>query len=404
MTGSPKGTGPLAGVRVLDIGTMIAAPFGASLLADFGADVIKVELPGSGDSSRALLPQAEGVSVRWASLNRNKRCVTLDLKAEAGRALFLKLVGESDLILENFRPGTLDRWGLDDATLRRANPGIIVVHISGYGQSGPYRDLAGFGTPATAFSGVTYLMGYPDRPPVSPPFSLADYVAGMTGALAGLMALYHRDVHQDTAGQEVDVSLYEPLFRMLEFLPAEFDIDGTVRERRPGVSAGASPAGTFQTSDGKWVVLVTSTERTWQRLPQAIGRPELLDDPRFATNVDRVRHNEPLMRVLTDWFGSRTYAEAKAALDTAGCPVSLVYSIRDIVEDPHYAQRENIVEVSHPTLGRLKMPGIVPRFSRTPGAVTFAGPDLGAHNHDVFGELLGLSAEEIDRLSADGTI
>lgn len=404
MTRSPIGTGPLAGVRVLDIGTMIAAPFGASLLADFGADVIKVELPGSGDSSRALLPQAEGVSVRWASLNRNKRCVTLDLKAEAGRALFLKLVGQADLIFENFRPGTLDRWGLDDETLRCANPGIIVVHISGYGQSGPYRDLAGFGTPATAFSGVTYLMGYPDRPPVSPPFSLADYVAGMTGALAGMMALYHRDVHQDSLGQEVDVSLYEPLFRMLEFLPAEFDIDGTVRERRPGVSAGASPAGTFQTSDGRWVVLVTSTERTWQRLPLAIGQPELLEDPRFATNADRVRHDEPLIQILTDWFAGRTWAEAKAALDAAGCPVSLVYSIRDIVEDPHYQQRENIVEISHPTLGRLKMPGIVPKLSRTPGAVTFAGPDLGAHNRDVFRDLLGLSDEEIDRLSASGTI
>lgn len=404
MTGSLKRTGPLAGVRVLDIGTMIAAPFGASLLADFGADVIKVELPGSGDSSRALLPQADRVSVRWAALNRNKRCVTLDLKADAGREVFLKLVAESDLIIENFRPGTLDRWGLGDTTLRGANPGIIVVHISGYGQSGPYRDLAGFGTPATAFSGVTYLMGYPDRPPVSPPFSLADYVAGMTGALAGLMALYHRDLHGDGEGQEVDVSLYEPLFRMLEFLPAEFDIDGTVRERRPGVSAGASPAGTFETADGRWVVLVTSTERTWQRLPAAIGRPELLDDPRFTTNSDRVRNDEPLMQILTDWFGSRTYAEAKAALDAAGCPVSLVYSIRDIVDDPHYAERENIVEVSHPTLGRLKMPGIVPKLSRTPGVVAFAGPDLGAHNREVFSGLLGLSNEEIDELGARGTI
>jgi formyl-CoA transferase len=396
--------GPLAGVRVLDIGTMIAAPFGASLLADFGADVIKVELPGSGDSSRALLPQAEGVSVRFASLNRNKRCVTLDLKADAGRELFLKLVGESDLIIENFRPGTLDRWGLDDETLRRANPGIIVVHISGYGQSGPYRDLAGFGTPATAFSGVTYLTGYPDRPPVSPPFSLADYVAGMTGALAGVMALYHRDVHGDADGQEIDVSLYEPLFRMLEFLPAEFDINGTIRERTPGVAAGASPAGTFQTSDGSWVVLVTSTERTWQRLPLAIGEPELLDDPRFLTNADRVRHDEPLMQILREWFGSRTYAEAKGALDAAGCPVSLVYSIRDIVEDPHYQERENIVEISHPRLGKLKMPGIVPKFSRTPGEVAFAGPDLGAHNTDVFGELLGLSDEDLDNLRASGTI
>jgi formyl-CoA transferase len=391
-------------VRVLDIGTMIAAPYGTSLLADFGADVIKVELPGSGDPSRALLPQVEGVSVRWASLNRNKRCITLDLRTDAGREVFLRLVAASDLIVENFRPGTLERWGLDVATLRRANPRIIVVRISGYGQTGPYRELAGFGTPATAFSGVTYLMGYPDRPPVSPPFSLADYVAGMMAALAGVMALYHRDTGGDGEGQEIDVSLYEPLFRMLEFLVAEYAIDGTVRERTPFVSAGASPAGTFETADGKWVVLVTSTERTWQRLPAAIGRPELLDDPRFATNAERVRHNAELEPMLAVWFAGRSYADAKATLDAAGCPVSLVYSIADLFDDPHVRERDNVIEVDHPTLGTLKMPGIVPAFSRTPGAVAFAGPERGAHNDDVLGGLLGLSADEIERLRAAGAI
>jgi formyl-CoA transferase len=383
---------------------MIAAPYGASLLADFGADVIKVEQPGSGDASRALLPQVEGVSVRWASLNRNKRCVTLDLRTDAGRDLFLRLVAESDLIIENFRPGTLDRWGLDYETLKRANPHVIVVHISGYGQTGPYRELAGFGTPATAFSGVTYLMGHPDRPPVSPPFSLADYVAGMTGALAAMMALYHRDTNREDEGQEIDVSLYEPLFRMLEFLVAEYDINGTVRERTPFVSAGASPSGTYQTQDGHWVVLVTSTERTWQRLPAAIGRPELLDDQRFAANADRVRHNEILDAILVDWFAGLPYAEAKARLDAAGCPVSLVYSIRDIFNDPHYQERENVVVVHHPTLGSLKMPGVVPKFSRTPGAVAFAGPEHGEHNDQIFTGLLGLTPAEIERLRAAGAI
>jgi formyl-CoA transferase len=394
----------LTGVRVLDIGTMIAAPFGASLLADFGADVIKVELPGSGDSSRGLLPRAEGVSLRWAGLNRNKRCITLDLKTAAGREVFLKLVAQSDLIIENFRPGTLDRWGLDYETLKAANPRIVVVRISGYGQTGPYREQAGFGTPATAFSGVTYLMGFPDRPPISPPFSLADYVAGMTAALAGVMALYHRDTQPTDEGQEVDVSLYEPLFRMLEFLVAEYDQLGVVRERTPGISAGASPTGTFETADGKWLVLVTSTERTWQRLPAAIGRPELLDDHRFATNADRVKHDAILHAILTEWFRSLPYAEAKARLDAAGCPVSLVYSVRDIFADLHYQARENIVEVTHPTLGTLKMPGIVPKFSQTPGAVDFAGPDLGAHNAEVLQGLLGLSAEEVARLREDGVV
>ncbi len=404
MTEAGSGFGPLQGVRILDIGTMIAVPYGASLLADFGADVIKVELPGSGDSSRNLMPQLDGVSVRWASLSRNKRCITLDLKSEAGRDVFLKLVAKSDIVMENFRPGTLDRWGLDYETLKAANPGIILVHISGYGQTGPNREMAGFGTPATAFSGVTYLMGDPELPPMSPPFSLADYVAGMMAALAGIMALYHRDVHRDEEGQEVDVSLYEPLFRMLEFLVAEYDKLGVVRERTPGLSGGASPAGTFQTQDGKWLVLVTSTERTWQRLPAAIGRPELLDDPRFKTNADRLKNNDVLMEILTEWFGSRSRCDAQASLDAAGCPVSLVYSIQDIFEDPHYQSRQNIIEVQHPTLGHLKMPGIVPRFSRTPGEVQFAGPVLGEHNEEVLSGLLGLSPEEVSRLQKEGTI
>ncbi len=400
----PLGFGPLRGVRVLDLGTMIAAPYCASMLADFGAEVIKVEMPGSGDPSRALLPQVDGYSVRWASFGRNKKCVTINLKSEAGRILFLELVRESDMIVENFRPGTLDRLGLDDESLVAANPGIIVVHISGYGQTGPNRDLAGFGTPATAFSGMTYLTGYPDRPPVSPPFSLADYVAGLTGAFAGVMALYHRDTNGDHAGQTVDVSLYEPLFRMLEALVAEYDKLGVVRERTPFVAAGASPAGTYRTSDDKWAVLVCSTQRTWERLPAAIDRPELLDDPRFATNAERVAHDDVLDGLLVAWFGGRTFAEAKARLDAAGCPVSLVYSIEDIFNDPHYRERENVVEVRHPAIGTLKMPGIVPKLSRTPGQVVFPGPSLGEHNREVFGGLLGLSDEQIRSLEVDETI
>lgn len=396
--------GPLQGLRVLDLGTMIAAPYCASMLADFGAEVIKVEMPGTGDPSRALLPHVDGYSVRWGSFSRNKKCVTINLKSPAGRALFLDLVRHADLIVENFRPGTLDRLGLDYDTLKQANPGVIVVRISGYGQSGPNRELAGFGTPATAFSGVTYLTGYPDRPPVSPPFSLADYVAGLTGAFAAVMALYYRDTNGDSEGQEVDVSLFEPLFRMLEVLVAEFDRLGIVRERTPFVAAGASPAGTYQTADAKWAVLVCSTQRTWERLPAAIGQPEMLDDPRFATNSDRVEHDDALDAVLADWFGNRTYAEAKATLDAAGCPASLIYSIEDIFADPHYRERESIVEVDHPIVGTLKMPGIVPKLSRTPGRVAFAGPALGEHNRDVFGELLGLSDEQIGALVDDGAI
>lgn len=399
-----SGFGPLNGVRVIDAGTVIAAPYGASLLSDFGADVIKIEMPGSGDPVRGLTPHVDGVSVRWTALNRNKRCITLDLRSEDGKAVFLKLIEKSDILIENFRPGTLDRWGLDYETLKSVNPGIIVVRISGYGQTGPNSQMAGFGTPATAFSGVTYLSGHPDLPPMSPPFSLADYVAGMMAALSGVMALYHREAGKQDEGQEVDVTLYEPLFRMLEFLVAEHDKLGVVRERTPGLSGGASPSGTYQTGDGKWVVLVTSTERTWQRLPAVIGRPELLEDPRFETNAKRVEHSDLLDEILIEWFANRSYDAAKSSLDAAGCPVSLVYSIEDIFNDPHYQARENIITVDHPTLGTVKMPGIVPKFSKTPGQVDFAGPDVGAHNDDVLGGLLGLDADEISRLREAGTI
>ncbi len=396
--------GPLRGVRILDLGTMIAAPYGASLLADFGADVIKIELPGGGDSSRALLPHLDGYSLRHATLNRNKRCVTLDLRSDAGRDLLLRLVAQSDLLLENFRPGTLDRYGLDLATLTAANPRLIVVRISGYGQSGPNRALAGFGTPATAFSGVTALSGFPDRPPTSPPFSLADYVAGMTAALASVMALYHRDVHHDASGQDVDVSLYEPLFRMLESAVGEYAHHGVVRERSPGVSAGSSPNGTFETADGKWVVLVTSTERTWQRLPAAIDRPDLLDDPRFRTNTDRVQHDAELIPIIRDWFRSLPWVEIKARLDAAGCPVSLVLAIDDIFSDPHYAARENVIQIDHPTLGSITMPGVVPHFSGTPGKVIHPGRDIGADNESIYGDLLGVSSEELEQLRQSGVI
>jgi formyl-CoA transferase len=341
--------------------------------------------------------------MRYAILNRNKRSVTLDLRTETGRDLFLRLVTQTDIIVENFRPGTLERWGLDEVTLRQANPGVIVVRISGYGQTGPSRELAGFGTPLTAYSGMMYLTGYPDRPPVSPPLSLADYVAGLTGAFAGVMALYHRDVRVGD-GQVVDVSLYEPLFRMLDFQVAEFAHSGTVRERTPFVSAGSSPTGVFKTADDRWVVLVTSTERTWQRLAAAIGRDDLLADPRFRTNADRVQHNDALEPILVAWFASQPFDDAKALLDAHGCPFSPVNSIRDIFDDPHYQARENIVEISHPTLGTVTMPGIVPKLSVTPGEIEFAGPALGAHNFDVFGGELGLGDDEIAALRELGVI
>jgi formyl-CoA transferase len=251
-------------------------------MADFGADVIKIEAPGKGDPFRALGPYHNKEPMRWAVMSRNKRTITLDLRKPSGKETFLKLVEKSDVLIENFRTGTLDKWGLDMETLHKANPKLVVTRVTGYGQTGPYAPIAGFGTPATAFSGMTYLTGYPDRPPVSPSFSLVDYVAGLYAAMGTMMALYHRDVLKGKA-QEVDVSLYEAIFRMLEIPVADYHKNRRIRERTPGLSGTSSPGGTYETRDGKWVVLVCSTDRTWEYLTVAMNNSELLTNPLFAT-------------------------------------------------------------------------------------------------------------------------
>ncbi|MDI6880778.1 MAG: CoA transferase [Desulfitobacteriaceae bacterium] len=393
----------LKGIRVLDVTTVIAAPFAAGLMADFGADVIKVELPGTGDPFRKLGPYHKGQALRWATMGRNKRCITLDLHQKVGKDLFLQLVAKSDLVLENFRTGTLAKWGLDYQTLRKANPKVIVVHVTGYGQTGPYKDKAGFGTPATAFSGMTYITGYPDRPPVSPSFSLTDYISGLYAVMGALLALYHRDALKGP-GQEVDISLYEGIFRMLEFLVADFDKNHVVRERKPMLSGTSSPGGTYQTRDGQWVVLVTSTDKTFEYLARAMNREDLLTNPQFSTNAARLENDAEVDTIVRDWIGSHNYKNMKDILDDAGVPVNLIYSIQEIFKDPHYQARENIVEMPHPQLQTIKMPGVVPKMSVTPGEIKWVGPELGAHNEEVYRSLLNLDTEEITRLKEQRVI
>ncbi len=401
----PPLQGPLVGVRVIDLGTMFAGPFTASLLGDFGADVIKVELPKTGDSHRGMPPVVKGVPGPWTILSRNKRSITLDIRKPKGKELLKRLVRDADLVVENFRPGTLEGWGLGYDVLKRINPSLIMVRISGYGQTGPFAERAGFGTPATAFSGLTYLQGFPDRPPVSPPLALTDYITGLFGAFAAVMALYHLRVHDQPEGQQVDLALYEAVFRMLEQLVAEYDMAGHVRERAGVVSQGAAPAGTFQCADGKWIVLVTSTDRTFYRLAEAMGRPELVTDPCFAHGPDRANHRDEIVGVVRDWLGSHPSAEVMKLLDEAGVPVSPIYSIADIFQDPQFRARENLIRVEHPVLGSVAMPGVVPKLSATPGAVRWAGPvAIGEHNDEVYGAELGLSAEEIESLRGEGVI
>lgn len=393
----------LSGVRVLDVATVIAAPFAAGLLADFGADVIKIEMPAGGDPFRRLGPYHEGKAMRWATLGRNKRCITLDLRKEEGKELFLQLAAKSDVVIENFRTGTMQKWGLGYEKLKEVNPNIIMSHVTGYGQTGPYAHQAGFGTPATAFSGMTYLTGYKDRPPVSPSFSLTDYVAGLYTAMATMMALYHRDaLHGE--GQEVDISLYEGIFRMLEIPIADYDKNGIIRERNPKLSGTSSPGGTYETKDGKWVVMVCSTDRTYGYLTKAMNRPDLLTNPLYATMKDRVANDASLDSIVRSWMGSLNYQDLKEITDREGVPVSLVYSIEDIFNDPHYQARHDIVEMPDANLGTIKMPGVTPVFSATPGEIKWTGPELGAHNKEIYQGLLGVSDEKLQALKSEGVI
>ena len=393
-----KKRGPLEGIRILDLSTVIAAPFGATLLADFGADVIKVEMPDVGDPLRNLGPYYEGEGLRWPGIARNKKSLTLDLRQEEGKEILRELVKKSDMIIENFRTGTLEKWGVGYEALKEINPDLVMIRVTGYGQTGPYAHKAGFGTPATAFSGFTYLHGYPDRPPISPSFSLTDYVTGIYVAFAAVTALYHRDCQEEGTGQFVDVSLYESMFRMMEFLVTDYDVTGTIKERSPGLSGHSAPAGNFLTKDGSWIILVTSSDKTFERLAKAMGREDMLTDERYSTNSVRLTRFEEVNGIVADWIRTKTKDELQTYLDECGVPMSQIYSIRDIFEDPQYKARENIVEVEHPRLGKVKIPGVVPKFSETPGSIRQIAPDLGEHTDEILKDIIGLDDESIAKL------
>ncbi|WP_432511480.1 CaiB/BaiF CoA transferase family protein [Kineococcus sp. SYSU DK001] len=394
--------GPLTGVRVLDIGNVFAAPFAGALLGDMGADVLKVEMPGTGDPLRGMQPFDGEEPLLWAALARNKRSITLDLRREQGQELLLRLVAEHDVLLENFRPGTLTGWGLTEERLREANPDLVVVHVSGFGQTGPYSPMPGFGTPATAFSGYLYSTGFPDRAPVLPPMNLVDYVAGLFAAFGTVTALYHRDA-RGGGGQDVDVALYESMLRFLEGMITDYDRHGKVHERQGNQVPATVPLGLFASSDDVWMVLSASTDRTFNRLAAAMGREDMVTDPRSSSNRARVENREHVDGIVSAWFAGRTAAEAQQACDDAGVPLSRVNTMAEVFEDPHVAARDMLVEVAHPKLGTLRLPGVVPRLSRTPGTIRSTGPRLGEHNAEVYAAL-GIDAVELDRLTGEGIV
>ncbi|MHB0869042.1 MAG: CaiB/BaiF CoA transferase family protein [Chloroflexota bacterium] len=400
---SGRGARPLDGVRVIDLSTVIAGPHCATLLGEFGADVIKVELPGVGDSLRKFWPQYNGTALIWRVEARNKRCITLDMRKPKGQEIIRRLVKISDVVVENFRPGTLERWNLGYEQLEEVNPGLVMVRVTGYGQFGPNKDKPGFGRIASAYGGLSNLAGYPDRPPVIPgTASIPDYLTGVYGALGAMMALHHRD--RTGEGQYVDIALYEPVLRILEEVPAAFHKMGHVRQRLGTGSVNAVPHNHYTTRDGRHVAIACTNDTMFRRLMGAMGRPELADDPRFDSNARRVEHREETDALVQEWVGSYPAKELMEILEANEVPNGLVFSVEDMFEDPQYQARENIISVDDPVDGEIKMSSVVPRLSVTPGRVDSTGPEMGAHNDEVYRDLLGFSEEEMAALKSEGVI
>jgi crotonobetainyl-CoA:carnitine CoA-transferase CaiB-like acyl-CoA transferase len=393
---------PLEGVRVLDLGTRIAAPFAATLLAEFGAEVYKVELPGSGDFLREIGPFVGDYSLWWAVDNRAKKSITLDLRHPEGRELFLRLVPHVDVIVENFRPGTLEEWGLDYPRLQSLNPQLILARVSVYGQTGPYRSRPGLDRIGIAFGGLLYLTGYPDRPPVRPGILVADYLTAVFNAFGIVLALLHRA--RGGSGQWIDLALYESVFRVLEYTAAAYDRLGLVRERQGNRLPNSAPLDNWETKDGQFVCIVAAGDVLFRRLAKAMGRPDLPEDPRFATLQARVAHAEEIHAIVGEWVSRHTAEEVERILVEAEVPVSRVYSIADIFADVHYRERESLITVDDPVIGPVRMQAVYPRLSETPGRVSRGAPKLGEHNDEVYGGLLQLSVAERERLRALGVI
>lgn len=395
--------GPLSGLRVIDAGTMIAGPLAATQLADFGADVIKVELPGIGDSLRHWTPMKDGHSLWWKVIGRNKRLITLTLSKPRGQELFRELVRTADIVIENYRPTTFERWGLGYADLAKINPKLVMVRVSGFGQTGPYAKRGGYGTIAEAFSGIPSFTGFPDRPPTLPGFPMADSVASTFAAMSAMFAIYNRD-HGNGRGQEIDVSLYEPLFRLVESQVIGFDQLGIVKQRQGNRLAEDSPRNTYETRDGRWIGISASSQRTFERLAAAMGMPELITDPRFVDNSSRCANDVELDTLIAAWFKRRTCDEIMALFEKEEVVAGPVLDIGDIFKDPHYLARQNIVSVPDDDFGSVRMQGVVPKFLQTPGEVRHSGRGLGADNRAIFVGELGLSESEFAALQSEGVI
>jgi len=395
--------GPLAGVRVVELGMMIAGPFAGRILADLGAEVIKVEAPGRGDPLRDWKHLHEGTSLWWRVQSRNKRVVTADLRRPEGQALVRRLIEQSDVLVENFRPGTLERWGLHPDVLRAERPGLVVVRISGFGQSGPYRGRTGLGAVAEAMGGIRYTTGQPEAPPSRTGVSLADEVAALFAVIGALAGLVRRGA--TGRGDIVDVALYEAVFALMEGAITEYSYSGEVRERSGGSYPGVAPSNTYPTADDKFVVIGGNSDELFVRLMTVIDRADLSENVRYRTNPGRAADAALLDSAIAAWTGGRDLAACLEALEAAGVPAGPIYSMADISGDPQYAARDMLLERTLDDGTRVVIPGIVPRMSEAPGAVGHLGPAaLGADNDRIYGGLLGIDVAERERLHAEGVI
>lgn len=388
--------GPLEGIRVIELGTLIAAPFASRLLGEFGAEIIKVESPSGGDPLRQWRKMHGATSLWWYLQSRNKKSIAIDLKAPEGQDLVRRLAADADVVIENFRPGTLEKWNLGWERLSAINPKLTLVRISGFGQTGPYAKKPGFGAIGEAMGGIRFTTGEADSPPSRVGVSLGDSVASLHAVIGALMSLYNVKANGGQ-GQIIDVSLYESVFNLMESLIPEYDLLGHVRERTGGALPGICPSNTYPTMDGSFLVVAGNSDSIFKRLMHAIGRSDLAEDPRLASNEGRVAHVRLVDGAIAGWTSTLTIDAAIAVLDRAEVPSTRIYSAADIVKDPQYLARDMILPTKLPDGTQVKMPGIAPKLSETPGAIRWVGPTLGEHTRDILGRL-GIRDEDLQRL------
>jgi crotonobetainyl-CoA:carnitine CoA-transferase CaiB-like acyl-CoA transferase len=394
---------PLSGIKVLELGQLMAGPFAGTLLAYFGADVIKIEPPGQGDAVRGWRAVEGDTSLWWYSLGRNKRSVTVNLKSDEGRSIVRRLAARVDVLIENFRPGTLERWGLGPDDLKTENPALIMARVSGYGQDGPYSSRPGYASVCEGVGGLRYVNGFPGQPPVRQNLSLGDSLTGLHAAFGILLSLFHRDRQTVKSGQIVDVGIFEAVYNMMEAVVPEYDRMGMVRGPSGTTITGVVPTNTYPCRDDKYVIIGGNGDSIFRRLMTAAGRPDMADDPRLQSNAGRLDHQESVDGAIADWTRTLRASEVLEVLEHARVPSGLIYSVVDMVDDPHFQARGLFEEVD--VGGRpLKLPAIIPKLSETPGGTEWAGPAVGEHTREVLGQVLGLSDDEIDELSGKGAI